>query len=260
MSQKKLDIELAAYQIYDHPLLNNFRIEAASKFRSWMDESPDRFAYRCLPLVIANQAGWVITCPTSFTVSWTGGLSLDSVVVRFDEPEQTDFWRSWIGSHFGNGIVTFSIPYIFRTSDGFGLSVRGPTNLIKPGIVGLDGFIETDWHDFTFTMNWKLTDPGRAIRFEVGEPIAMIQPTSISQIEAVKVALLPISINPELAAAYEKKRDSRNAFNARTDRGKEWQRDYFAGRKADLSTTPVHYSKIRLAEFTSNAPQAEDVR
>jgi hypothetical protein len=259
MKQNATSIELVAYQIYDHPLLNTFRIEAASKFRSWMDESPDRFAYRCLPLVIANQTGWVITCPTSFTVSWTGGGDLESLVFRFDDVENEVMWRDWIGSHFGNGILTFSVPYIFRTSEGYGLSVRGPTNAFKPGAVGLDGFIETDWHDFTFTMNWKLTDPGRAIRFEVGEPIAMIQPTSIAQMEAVNVALLPVAINPELAAAFEQKRASRSHFNARTDRGKEWQRDYFAGRKADLTTTPVHYSKVRLAEFSVCGPEEERV-
>lgn len=33
--------------------------------RDWMDATPDRFAYRCLPLVIANQAGWVI--PSALT-------------------------------------------------------------------------------------------------------------------------------------------------------------------------------------------------
>jgi hypothetical protein len=77
--------------------------------------------------------------------------------------------------------------------------------------------------------------------------------------EAVNVALLPVSINPELAAAFEQKRESRSHFNARTDRGKDWQRDYFAGRKADRSTTPVHYSKVRLAEFSDCGPEEERV-
>src|SRR5271156_2945483 len=36
--------------------------------RHWMDDSPH--AYKCLPLVIANQWGWQILCPTKVVVSW----------------------------------------------------------------------------------------------------------------------------------------------------------------------------------------------
>lgn len=37
-------------------------IRPASNRREWMDATPDRYAYRCLPLSIANAHGWVICC------------------------------------------------------------------------------------------------------------------------------------------------------------------------------------------------------
>ena len=36
----------------------DFRMRPAPHRRDWMDESPDRYAYRCLPLAIANTHGW----------------------------------------------------------------------------------------------------------------------------------------------------------------------------------------------------------
>jgi hypothetical protein len=38
-----------------------------------MERWHDRAPYRCLPMVIANQAGWWILNSHSFTVVWDGG-------------------------------------------------------------------------------------------------------------------------------------------------------------------------------------------
>lgn len=82
------------------------RIRAAPAAREWMDDTPDRFAYRCLPLTIANTHGWEILCPASIEIYWNGGVGLSDLAVRPLEgsPEAaTDF----AVSHFGSGIVTF---------------------------------------------------------------------------------------------------------------------------------------------------------
>jgi hypothetical protein len=41
--------------------------------RSWMDDTNQRFAYRCIPLSIANASGWEIVLPFSFSAVWNGG-------------------------------------------------------------------------------------------------------------------------------------------------------------------------------------------
>ncbi|MDH3733937.1 MAG: DUF6065 family protein, partial [Gemmatimonadota bacterium] len=51
--------QLTAYELVEEPL----EIVVADQRRTWMDELPDRFAYRCLPLLIANQSGWDLLCP-----------------------------------------------------------------------------------------------------------------------------------------------------------------------------------------------------
>ena len=47
---------MTAYTIADCGL----QLMPAPHRRDWMTESPQQFAYRCLPLLIANQSGWVI--------------------------------------------------------------------------------------------------------------------------------------------------------------------------------------------------------
>jgi hypothetical protein len=41
--------------------------------RSWMDRTNNGFAYRCLPLNIANAHGWLILNPVAFVAEWNGG-------------------------------------------------------------------------------------------------------------------------------------------------------------------------------------------
>ena len=99
---------IIAYQI--HPQ-SHVPLAAAPIDRQWMDESPQRFAYRCLPLNIANQNGWVLTSPAAFRCYWYGGVALTDLEIRFDGPPDAG-----VMTHFGSGILTFGIPYLFRCS------------------------------------------------------------------------------------------------------------------------------------------------
>ena len=38
----------------------------------WMEATNQRFAYRCLPLNIANAYGWEVPCPCDVEAYWTG--------------------------------------------------------------------------------------------------------------------------------------------------------------------------------------------
>ena len=47
-----------------------------------MDATNQRFAYRCLPLNIANAYGWEVLCNAGFLAMWWGGEGLDSIVIE----------------------------------------------------------------------------------------------------------------------------------------------------------------------------------
>ena len=56
-------------------------IRPAPVERDWMEATSQRFAYRCLPLNIANAYGWEVLCNTSFLATWTGGGGIDAIVI-----------------------------------------------------------------------------------------------------------------------------------------------------------------------------------
>ena len=106
--------------------------------RDWMTQTPSRFANRCLPVLLANQSGWFLLNPHTIEVSWSGGPGLGDVAVRYVDveagTESIPMSARLAGSHFGHGILTWQVPYIFRTSPGYNLWVRGATNWPKDGI------------------------------------------------------------------------------------------------------------------------------
>ncbi len=240
---------LIAYRVSPWPPM---RLVSAAASRDWMEATPNRFANRCLPLRIANQAGWFILNSHTLRVTWNGGNDLSDI-----EVESLDGEANYpASSHFGSGILTFNIPYLFRTSPGYNLHARGPANWPKDGAHPLEGIIETDWTVSTFTMNWKITRPNLPVVFHAGEPICMIVPQRRGELEAFRPELHQIEEEPELASAYRGWAQSRAEFNRdlrvpgseATKMG--WQKDYVRGTTPSGMRSKEHQTKLRLKEFT----------
>lgn len=263
---------LIAYELHQAA---EMPIRSTEVDRAWMDASPQRAPYRCLPLAIANQLGWWMPCPATFTAIWDGGLGKENVQIHFDSGRDTNDLSalfapitvsvdvsaieiqndSRISSHFGNGVITFAIPYLFRTPRGLNLWVKGPTNSFKDGVQPLEGVVETDWLPATFTMNWKLTRPHYSVRFERGEPICTIVPIPRGLAESLQPVYLPLDANEELAQEYREWERSRNSFNTDLSRfqpdavRRGWQRDYMKGLTPSGEQAKEHQTRLHLREF-----------
>lgn len=242
---------LRGYHLPGAPALD---LVPGSASRSWMDATNHRWPYRCLPMVIANQAGWVILNDQAFFATWTGGNDPDSLTFAYPrgvrEPHVAE-------SHFGYGILTFKIPFLFRTPPGYVLLVRGPANWPKDGICALEGIVETDWAVQTFTMNWKFTRPSATVPFSLGEPICMIVPQRRGELESFHPELRDLESEPELARGHEQFARSRSEALAAHPWGEHrpatggayWQKQYFRGLYPDDSAAPVHQSRLALRPF-----------
>ena len=146
-------VDFKALRLIPHGWGEGWQLRPAPARRYWMDELPH--AYKCLPLVVANQWGWQILCPTDVIATWDGTEGLTGLRI-----EVAPQFEPAIKSQFGAGIITFSPPWLFRTPPGWNLYLKGPTNRWKPNCVPLEGVIETWWLNYTFTLNWKLVQPG----------------------------------------------------------------------------------------------------
>jgi hypothetical protein len=242
-------MKLTAYVVDGHSI----DIRPAPLERDWMDNTDQRYAYRCLPLSIANAHGWEILCAAGFAAVWDGGRGLGAVKVTPDAGGAAPAL-----SHFGNGVLTFHIPCLFRTEAGFDLMVGGPINRPKDSIAPLCGIIEADWSPYSFTMNWLFTRPQAVVRFEKGEPFCQFMPVRRGEIETIEPELRLLSENPELKRQHETWVASRSHFLSdlkRPDseaRAEKWQKRYHRGVVPDGTSAGVtdHQTRLRVRPFT----------
>lgn len=231
--------------------------------RNWMEATSKKGAYRCLPLVVANQAGWVIRNPFTFQALWDGGPELDQI--RFAFPEGPVGWegqeaKEVVCSHFGSGIITIHMPYLFRTSPGYNLWVKGPANSFKDGVQALEGMVETDWSHAPFTMNWKITRPHHPILFREGEPLCQILPYPRGLVERFDPEIRHLSTNPALSEGFEGWVAGRAGFlkdlaDPQSEAHKEgWQKQYFQGRDASGRKVDDHQTAIPIRDFARVHP------
>lgn len=217
-----------------------------------MSETTNAFARRCLPLRAANDHGWVIETTHTLIAEWNGGLAPADVTLEWVDggPPYPAL------SHFGHGILTFTIPYLFRTPPGVNLAVRGPVNCPKDGICPLEGLVETDWAVATFTMNWKFTAPYRPVSFAAGEPICMLVPQLRRLLELMQPRCLELDDDETLMTAHSAWSSSRATFLGHLDHPdsdaarRGWEGDYARGRLPGGERGRPERSRGPLREFS----------
>lgn len=229
------------------------RVAPAEPKRDWMNATQEKFAYRCLPLAIANTHGWEMLSPCGFAARWHGGTDVKSVEIVLDagaDPKKAPV------SFFGGGTLTFHVDGIMRTSEGWNLWVGGPPNAMKDAIAPMSGVIETDWSPYSFTMNWRFTRPDTWIRFEENEPFCFFFPTPRGVLERLKPELRPMEDQPDLLQSYDAWSIARRDFQewVRTAKPKapadQWQKLYYRGLYPEGHPGPdSHESRLRLSPF-----------
>lgn len=260
MSHLTCVIRLNMFTLLCYPLLEGEPpIHPAGAKRGWMDDTTDSFAYRCLPLNIANGHGWVVGCGCDFSAWWDGGDGVEAVHVLTEDAAAREPMRHYGApfSHFGHGVLTFHIGCLFRTDPRVNLWVSGPPNAFKDGIAALSGIIETDWAPFTFTMNWRFIRPHSVVTFKRDEPICFFFPlVSRHMMETTQPEFRDLSAEPDLAAQYNQWQGERNEFHEQlATPGSEaqrigWQKHYYRGLDPTDRSAPFgHQSKLRLRPF-----------
>ena len=144
-------------------------LQRPTKTREWFDQH----FYRCLPLTIGNQYGFVITNQFDFSFVWNGQDDRDAVSFRFYESEeeiQSKYFS--VSSHFGHGIITVSTPFVLQTPAGVNLMTINPPNHIIPNITVMTGVVEADNIDMPFTFNLKVQMPNIEVFVPAGTPLA----------------------------------------------------------------------------------------
>jgi hypothetical protein len=220
-----------------------------------MERTGERFAYRCLPLSIANAYGWLLLNTHPFVAEWSGGNEINAVCIRSSEPQTGTI----AVSHFGHGVLTFRVSALFQTEPGYDLIVTGPLNSPKDAIQPLTGVVECDWCPFTFTMNWIFTRKRAPVTFERDEPFCMIFPVQRGLLETFEPEFRSLEKDPELNQNYKVYAQSRLDFNRDLNvpgsdaQLKKWQKYYLRGLAPGKAAPADHRVRVRLKEFATKA-------
>jgi hypothetical protein len=223
--------------------------------RDWMNQTNRGFANRCLPMRMASQAGWVIINDRPLRAKWRGHAAPNSLVIEC----QGDPPYGAI-SHFGEGILTFIIPFLFRTPPGWALLFRGPANMPKDAIAPLEGLVETDWAVASASVNWKFTRADAWVEFAQGETICMIVPQKLDQLEAFRPRIVDIEKDPETLEKYRAWHGSNKLFAEKLKRWdpdaikQGWQKYYFRGTAPHAGSNVIpeagaHRVRVDLRDF-----------
>lgn len=237
---------------------NSIKVTPGERKRSWMDETGNKFAYRCLPLTVANQYGWDFLVPETFQATWNGQPGVDAITITSESGNLN------VSSRFGSGILTFNIEVIIKTDKSTNLMITGPINFGKNYVFPMSGVLETDWMPYTFTMNYKFIEPNQTVTFEKGEPFCRIFPVP-KNIEEYKFTFDLPENHQDLKTEEANWATARAKFMeaAPTYNSKEWSENlpgfYYKGVYAD-GTTPDTDHKTRLALDVINKTQDCKVR
>ena len=231
---------------------HGMRLMPGSAHREWMSSTPFGFARRCLPMLMANQHGWVLLNGVDLDVTWDGSAGASGITISCATEASEDGLPV---SHFGDGVLTWRLPFLFQSPPDTDILLRGPANLPKDGAAPLEGLIESDWSPASSTMNWKLTRPGLTVRFSMDEPLAMIVPMPRGHLERFQAQIRGLEEDPELEGRYHGWRTNRETFlktlEPRQRRRDEWQGDYFRGQigtERPQGSEP-HRTRLQLNKF-----------
>ncbi len=248
--------DLIAYRISDR---SGMKLAASPRDRRWMNETYSGFANRCLPMRMASQAGWVVLNDRPIRAKWSGHASTESIAI---ESEGQEPYAAI--SHFGGGILTFVIPFLFRTPPGVSVLFRGPANMPKDAIAPLEGLVETDWAVAGASVNWKFTRADTWVEFAHDEPICMVVPQRVDLLEAFQPRVLDIVKDPKTHKGHSVWNKSCKDFNERLRKRdpeavrRGWLRNYFRGTAPHVAPEPMpeasaHRTRLNLRDFAGTA-------
>lgn len=243
--EKNLDKEVIVYDL--SPCLG--RVVPGERRRVWMDNTTDEYAYRCLPMNMANMTGWDVQAPCDITASWRGGDRWEDIEIVVSNEQ----FKGFVHSQFGYGVLTFSLGILMKTPEGVNLLVKGIPNEVRRGITALEGLCETDWSPATFTMNWQFTEPNYPVTFKKGDVVARMIPYPRNYIEQFTPKYQFISqATPEYREAYMRWNRGRATFLSKLTSQHEneaksvgWQKQYMQGKIGEIGARE-HQTKVKV--------------
>jgi len=168
-------------------------IEQLQVKRLWMDETPNKHAYQCMPISLANSLGWGISFPEDISFIWDGVCDTTPDHVKILKGKKYCF------ASRGNATISFNTYLTVVTEEDVTTLVMPVPNEFNENAQCFTNLISTSFHKAPIPIAWRILKPNTEITIPAGTPVATIIPISLNTLQdfEVKIKNYPYPIDRE---------------------------------------------------------------
>lgn len=152
-------------------------VKELSVARSWMDQTKDSHAYRCLPLSTVNNLGWGVYYNEDISFIWNGN---ENNPTKFDI--EIISGNKYVYLDRNNKMVTFMTGLMFRTPENYSLLVQPVPNQFIDGVEALSAILSTSFLKGDLHPSLRVNKANQVITIPAGTPIVSVIPINLNEI------------------------------------------------------------------------------
>ena len=224
-----------------------FLIEPLSVVRKWMDDTPDKHAYHCFPVTLANTVGWSISAKSDIKFIWDGTNDTTSDHVKILEGEHLAYTGR------GQSSVSFNTNLIITTKKDLSFLTVNPPNYFYEDFEVMSSVISTSFYPHPIPIAIKVKTPNKEITIKAGEPIAALIPISLGALKDTVINVDDYVQDREKEAASRSYGDAASAI---TSQGQwtDWYRDAINEKGDSVGEHEVKALKLKTVYLKDGKP------
>jgi hypothetical protein len=160
---------------------NSAEINQVSIKREWMDQTDNKHAYQCMPVSLANTLGWAISFPEDISFIWDGICDTSDTHIKIIKGHK------YCSTARANATVSFNTYLTFKTSENITTLVMPVPNQFNENAQCFTTLITTSFYKSMIPIAWKVLKPNIEINIPAGQPVAVIIPISLTELQNFEV-------------------------------------------------------------------------
>lgn len=158
-------------------------IKQLSVKRDWMDDTPNKHAYQCMPVSLANTLGWGISFPKDISFIWDGICDTSDSHVKILSGHR------YCSPNRGNATISFNTYLTVKTDDNTTTLIMPVPNDFNENFQCFTNLLSTSFYRSSIPIAWRILKPNVEITIPAGTPVATIIPISLNSIQNFEVEI-----------------------------------------------------------------------
>jgi hypothetical protein len=225
---------------------NSFIIEPLSVKRQWMEDTPDKHAYHCFPVTMANTIGWTLSSPVDISFTWNGIIDTTPDTVNILSGKE----YAYTGR--GQGTISFMTGLIFKSEKNISLLTINCPNYFYEDFEVMSSVISTSFYPNELPLAIKSKIPNKEIIIKAGEPIATIIPISLTSLKDESIEIKDFVFTQEYTDAQKNYGDAAQEVN-KSGKWTDWYRDAINENGNSVGEHEVKSLKLKVVDNSRNS-------